>query len=154
MFHCASFADRIYDIKNLWDLSRWDVESLMKRRWLRNSNAFDQEFRPKFQQQVSSRLYRIYQEKVNNRCWLKFFYKNHMSAEFFMTLNRKSQTSLNSGQKIRRHQLKSVHFKKTVARISFLSKLWYLLLLLFYWKVPQFWKKWGLRNCLLKMNGL
>ena len=49
--------------------------------------------------------------------------------------------------------LKSVHSKKTVARSSFLSKLWYLLLLL-YWKVPQFWKKWGLRNCLLKMNGL
>ena len=30
---------------------------------------------------------------------------------------------------------------------SFLSKLWY-------WKLPQFWKKWGSRNCVLKVNGL
>ena len=49
--------------------------------------------------------------------------------------------------------VKSVHFKKTVARISFLSKLWY-----FQFKskqkVPQFWKKRDSRNCLLKMNGL
>ena len=29
---------------------------------------------------------------------------------------------------------------------SFLSKLWYLLL---FWKVPQFWKKWGLCNWVL-----
>ena len=49
--------------------------------------------------------------------------------------------------------LKSFHFKKTVARISFFSKLWY-----FQYKskqkVPQFWKKQDSRNCLLKMNGL
>ena len=48
--------------------------------------------------------------------------------------------------------LKSVHFKKAVARISFLSKLWY-----FQYKskqkVPQFSKKRDSRNCLLKMNG-
>ena len=49
--------------------------------------------------------------------------------------------------------LKSVHFKKTVARISFLSKLWYFLFW-FVLKVPQFWKKRDSRNCLLKMNGL
>ena len=52
--------------------------------------------------------------------------------------------------------LKSVHFKKTVAQSSFLSKM-----LSFLLKSKQsqrkwqhFWKKWGLRNCLLKMNGL
>ena len=52
--------------------------------------------------------------------------------------------------------LKSVHFKKPVTRISFLSKV-----LSFLLKSKQsqrkwqhFWKKWGLRNCLLKMNGL
>ena len=55
--------------------------------------------------------------------------------------------------------LKSIiHFKKTFARSSFLSKLWYfqynISWLCFDWKVPQFWKKWGSRNCLLKMNGL
>ena len=49
-------------------------------------------------------------------------------------------------------QLKSVHFKKTVAQISFLSKLWYFLFW-FVLKVPQFWKKRDSRNCLLKMNG-
>jgi hypothetical protein len=48
--------------------------------------------------------------------------------------------------------LKSVHFKKTVSGILFLSKLWYFLFL-FVLKVPQFWKKWDLRNCLLKKNG-
>ena len=36
--------------------------------------------------------------------------------------------------------LKSVHFKKTVARISILSKLWYFLFW-FVLKIPQFWKK-------------
>ena len=46
-------------------------------------------------------------------------------------------------------KLKSIHFKKIAARSLFLSKLWYLLL---YWKVPQFWKKWGSRNCLLKIR--
>ena len=52
--------------------------------------------------------------------------------------------------------LKLVHFKKTVAQSSFLSKV-----LSFLLKSKQsqrkwqhFWKKWGLRNCLLKMNGL
>ena len=52
--------------------------------------------------------------------------------------------------------LKSVHFKKTVAQSSFLSKV-----LSFLLKSKQsqqkgqhFWKKWGLRNCLLKINGL
>ena len=49
--------------------------------------------------------------------------------------------------------LKSVHFKKTVAWISFLSKLWYFLFC-FVLKVPQFWKKRDSHNCLLKMNGL
>ena len=49
-------------------------------------------------------------------------------------------------------QLKSIHFKKTVAQSSFFS---------FFLKSKQsqrkrqhFWKKWGLCNCLLKMNGL
>ena len=61
-------------------------------------------------------------------------------------------------------EIKSVHFKKTVVRSSFLSKLWYFSIyhqqtlfwcqLMLYWKVPQFWKKWGSCNCLLKMNGL
>ena len=46
-------------------------------------------------------------------------------------------------------QLKFVHFKKPVPRISFLSKLfWYVL------KVPHFWKKRDSRNWLPKMNGL
>ena len=49
--------------------------------------------------------------------------------------------------------VKSVHFKKTVVQISFISKLWY-----FQYKsrqkVPQFWKKRDSRNCLLRMNGL
>ena len=49
--------------------------------------------------------------------------------------------------------LKSVHFKKTVAGILFLSKLWYFLFW-FVLKIPQFWKKRDLHNCLLKMNGL
>ena len=52
--------------------------------------------------------------------------------------------------------LKSVHFKRRVAQSSFLSKVLSSLL-----KSKQsqrkwqhFWKKWGSRNCLLKMNGL
>ena len=49
--------------------------------------------------------------------------------------------------------IKSVHFKKPVARISFLSKLGY-----FQYKskqkVPQFWKKQDSRNWLHKMNRL
>ena len=52
--------------------------------------------------------------------------------------------------------LKFVHFKKIVAQSSFLSKV-----LSFLLKTKQnqrksqhFWKKWGLCNCLLKMNGL
>ena len=52
--------------------------------------------------------------------------------------------------------LKSVHFKKTVAQSSFLSKVLSILLTLFWFqkKWQHFWKKWGLRNFLLKMNGL
>ena len=56
--------------------------------------------------------------------------------------------------------LKSVHFKETVAQSSFLSKLWYSSIqhqltskqsqLMLHWKVPQFWKKWGSCNCVLK----
>ena len=46
--------------------------------------------------------------------------------------------------------LKSVHFKETVTQSSFLSKLWYFSIP----QVPQFWKKWGSPNCLLKMNRL
>ena len=47
--------------------------------------------------------------------------------------------------------LKSVHFKNKVARSSLLSKA---LIFLFWFqrKWQHFWKKWGLRNCLLKMN--
>ena len=52
--------------------------------------------------------------------------------------------------------LKSVHFKKAVAQSSFLSKV-----LSFSLKSKQsqrkwqqLWKKWGLCNCLLKMNAL
>ena len=47
--------------------------------------------------------------------------------------------------------LKSVHFKKTVALSSFLSKLWYFSIqlqvkskqsqLMLFWKIPQIWKK-------------
>ena len=44
------------------------------------------------------------------------------------------------------HALNSIHFKKPVARISFLSKSKQ--------KVPQFWKKRDTRNWLLKMSGL
>ena len=63
---------------------------------------------------------------------------------------------------IRRYLLKSFHFKNTVAQSSFLSKLWsfsHQLIskqsqLMFYWKWPQFWKKWGSRNCDLKVNEL
>ena len=47
---------------------------------------------------------------------------------------------------------KSVHFMKTVAQSSFFSKLWYFSIK--QQQVPQFWKKWGSRICLLKMNGL
>ena len=51
------------------------------------------------------------------------------------------------------HYIKSVHFKKPVAQILFLSKLW-----CFQYKskqkVPQFWKKQDSRNWLLKINGL
>ena len=43
---------------------------------------------------------------------------------------------------------KVVHFKKTVARSSFLTKQSQLML---YWKVPQFWKKWGSCNYVLKI---
>ena len=53
--------------------------------------------------------------------------------------------------------LKSVHFKKTVAQSSFLSKWWSFSMqhqLMLYWKWPPFWKKWGSFNCVLKMNGL
>ena len=49
--------------------------------------------------------------------------------------------------------LKSVHFKKTVARILLLSKLWHFLVW-FVLKVPQLWKKRDSHNCLLKMNRL
>ena len=52
--------------------------------------------------------------------------------------------------------IKSVHFKETVAQSSFLSKA-----LSFSLKSKQshqkwqhLWNKWGLYNCLLKMNGL
>ena len=55
--------------------------------------------------------------------------------------------------KIGKFLLKSVHFKKTVARISFLSKLWYFLFW-FVLKVPHFWKKRDSRNWLLIMNRL
>ena len=48
--------------------------------------------------------------------------------------------------------LKSVQFKKTVGQSSFLSELQYFSLQ--QQQVPRFWKKWGSRNCLLKMNGL
>ena len=54
------------------------------------------------------------------------------------------------------NQLKSVHFQKTIAQSSFLSKV-----LSFSLKSKQSqqkwqhsWKRWGLRNCLLKMNEL
>ena len=40
--------------------------------------------------------------------------------------------------------LKSVHFKKTVAQSSFLSKVLSFSLTLFWFQ--HFWKKWGLRN--------
>ena len=52
--------------------------------------------------------------------------------------------------------IKSVDFKKTVTQSSFLSKVLSFLLTLFWfqWKWRHFWKKWGLLNCLFKMNGL
>ena len=56
--------------------------------------------------------------------------------------------------------LKSVHFKNTVARSSVHSKLLSFSIihqltskqskLMLYCKVPQFWKKWGSCNCVLK----
>ena len=52
-----------------------------------------------------------------------------------------------------KHYVKSVYFKKTVARILILLKLWYFLFW-FVLKVPQFWMNRDSRNCLLKMNGL
>ena len=58
--------------------------------------------------------------------------------------------------------VKSVHFKNTVARSSVVSKLWsfsiihqltlFWLHLVLYWKWSQFWKNWGSRNCVLKMD--
>ena len=70
--------------------------------------------------------------------WLNFWHSVYEKAQLFALFKQ---------------QLKAVHFKKTVARISFHSKLWY-----FQYKskqkVPQFWKKRDSRNCLLKMNGL
>ena len=51
------------------------------------------------------------------------------------------------------YNLKFVHFKKPVAQISFLSKLWYFQCKSKQ-KVPQFWKKQDSRNWLLKMKGL
>ena len=61
---------------------------------------------------------------------------------------------LNTKDLLQSFSLKSVHFKKTVAQFSFLSKVLSFLLTLFWfqWKWQHFWKKWGLRNCLLKMN--
>ena len=55
-------------------------------------------------------------------------------------------------KKIKR--IMSVHFKKTVAQSSYLSKLLSFLLTLFWFqkKWQHFLKKWGLRNCLLKMH--
>ena len=50
-------------------------------------------------------------------------------------------------------QLKSVHFKKTVARILFLSKLWNFLFW-FVLKIPQYWKKQDSSSWLLEMKGL
>ena len=51
--------------------------------------------------------------------------------------------------------LKSVHFKNPVTRSSFLSKaLSFLLTLFWFQRKWNFGKKWGLRNCFLKMNGL
>ena len=51
--------------------------------------------------------------------------------------------------------LKSVYFKKTAAQSSFLSKVLPFLLTLFWFqqKWQHFLKKWGLCDCVLKMNG-
>ena len=58
--------------------------------------------------------------------------------------------------KIQNPGLKSIHFKKTVAKSSFLSKVLSFLLTLFWFqrKWQHFWKKWGLHNCLLKVKRL
>ena len=50
--------------------------------------------------------------------------------------------------------VKSVHFKMTVVQSSFLSKVlsFSLIFFLFQKKWQHFWKKWGLRNFLLKIN--
>ena len=50
--------------------------------------------------------------------------------------------------------LKSVHFDKTVVQSSFLSKVLSFSLTLFWFQQKWQHKKWGLRNCLLKMNEL
>ena len=66
--------------------------------------------------------------------------------------------------RIKKYSL-SVHFKTTVAQSSFLSKVFFIFAEIkpksisfknvakfAIWQ--HFWKKWGLLNCLLKMNGL
>ena len=50
--------------------------------------------------------------------------------------------------------LKSVHFKKTVAQSSFLSKLLSFFLTFISAKMTTLLKGMRMRNCLLKMNGL
>ena len=74
-------------------------------------------------------------------------------GEFHVYFNRPSARKYTE-RKI--YLLKSIHFKKTVTQTLFLS-----IVLSFLLKSKQsqrtwqhFWKKWGLRNCLLKRNGL
>ena len=52
------------------------------------------------------------------------------------------------------YSLKSVHFKKTVARFLLLSKLWYVLFVLICIESTTILKETRSRSCLLKMNGL
>ena len=65
-------------------------------------------------------------------------------------------TGINDNELYNFRNLKSVHFKKTVAKSSFLSKVLSFSLTLFWFqqKWQRFWKKWGSRNWVLKMNEL
>ena len=93
-----------------------------------------------------------------HRIWVAYlenFTRERPSLFTFSVLNQCNRYSVKVGSFFLKGILKSVHFKKTVAQSSFLSKVFAFLL-----KSKQnqrkwqhFWKKCGLLNCLLKMNG-
>ena len=91
--------------------------------------------------------------RTTNLAWIIPFRVGKGSQNWVSRIRFCIWLTVTSWNQYRRNKLKSVHFKKAVVRISFLSKLWY-----FQYKtkqkVPQFWKKRDSRHCLLKMNGL